>query len=325
MKRILIICYAALIAAFTLPFLLSGFLPEEEKPAEAKAYFASGGADESIGERISVLIGGDVREMDMTEYLTGVVAAEMPASFESEALRAQAVAARSYAIYCSGEGRHENADVCTNSGCCQAYLSEDELRERWGDRFGKYYEKVRRAVTDTAGEYLAYEGEAIFAAFHSSSAGKTESSGNVWNALPYLISVSSPESAESVPGYVSYVEVSAADFRSTLLSLDPEADFSGAEETWLEGLRLDESNRVASAAIGGREFDGAALRSAFKLRSTSFTLSYAGGNFLFTVTGYGHGVGMSQYGANVMAAQGASYTEILSHYYPGTELRSGRS
>ena len=194
------------------------------------------------------------------------------------------------------------------------------MREDWGENYEKNREKISAAIEQTAGEYLMYEGEAVFSAFHSSSAGRTEDCGAIWSALPYLVSVESPEGEESVPGYVSRVELSALDFRDTLLHACPEADFSGEESSWIGEIFLEESGRVDSVMLGGCLFTGTRLRTLFSLRSTAFTLEYAEGLFVFTVTGYGHGVGMSQYGAKVMAAQGADYTAILAHYYPGTTL-----
>ena len=144
--------------------------------------------------------------------------------------------------------------------------------------------------------------------------------GQVWNPSPYLVSVSSPETAEDVPNFVSAVECTPLDFRDTLLYAHPEADFTGEESTWIGEMSLDASGRVASAILGGVPMEGTELRRLFSLRSTAFTLEYTGGRFRFTVTGYGHGVGMSQYGANVMAREGANYADILAHYYPGTVL-----
>lgn len=272
-------------------------------------------------QRLRVLCGGEVLEMDLEDYLTGVVAAEMPADFEAEALKAQAVAARTYALYCAETGRHKEADVCTDYACCQAWRSEEALRRDWGAEYEARHEKIAGAVRATGGEILCYAGQAIFTAFHSSSAGYTESCGAVWSELPYLVSVWSPESADTVPGYVSTRALTPLDFRDTLLSLHPEADFSTPPESWLGETRLDDSGRVASMQLGGAVFTGTELRQLFSLRSTAFTLSYDGA-FRFTVTGFGHGVGMSQYGANVLAANGSDYREILAHYYPGTELIS---
>lgn len=330
MKKILIVCYTALALAFAAPLFLRG-APEENAAAPAAAQGAALPAAPSdepearreVKESVRVLVGDEVRTMDMTDYLTGVLAAEMPASFEEEALRAQAVAARSYTLYCAAAHRHAAAEVCADSGCCQAWLDDDAMHARLGGDYDRCAAKLRRAVETTAGEYLTYEGAPVFAAFHSSSAGATEDSGRVWNAVPYLISVPSPESADTVPGYVSTVEVAPLDLRDSILSLCPDADFTGDAPTWLGATRRDASGRVECVTLGGRDIAGTKLRSLFALRSTAFTLEYTGVAFRFTVTGFGHGVGMSQYGANVLALSGADYREILAHYYPGTTLASG--
>ena len=269
---------------------------------------------------IRLLAGEEVLELSLEDYLVGVLAAEMPASFPEEALKAQAVAARSYALRQLGSGKHAEADLCADPGCCQAWRSEDALRESWGEDFPEKLARIRAAVEATAGETLSYEGEPVLAVFHSSSPGRTEESGQIWNALPYLVSVSSPETARDVPGFVSELRCAPLDFRDVILSAYPQADFSGPEETWIGPLSLDDSGRVESAELGGADISGTELRQLFSLRSTAFTLSYEEGVFLFTVTGFGHGVGMSQYGAMVMARDGADYRQILFHYYPGTEL-----
>ena len=271
---------------------------------------------------LRVLNGGEVETLPLEDYILGVTAAEMPADFEPEALRAQAVAARTYALYCAGTGRHEEADVCTDYHCCQAWKSDDAMRRDWGEGYAEKLARVRAAVEDTAGQYLRFAGRAAFTAFHSSSAGFTEACGAIWSELPYLVSVSSPEDADSVPNYVSRVTVRAEKLRNTLLSACPAAELSCPPEDWLGEIRRDESGRVSEVLIGGTAFSGVKLRTLFSLRSTAFDLDYADGAFCFTVTGFGHGVGMSQYGANVMAAKGDDYAAILAHYYPGTELAS---
>lgn len=279
---------------------------------------AEGGSE--APENIRVLCAGEVYNVRLQDYLVGCVAAEMPASFEYEALKAQAVAARSFALYSANVRRHAEADVCTSSACCQAWLGEQALRTSWGERFDENYSRVCAAVYDTDGEYLVYDGSPAFAAFHASSPGATADCGRVWNPVPYLVSVFSPETPETVPELISAVELSALDFRDTLLHERPEADFTGGEADWVQNIERDESGRVSRAVIGGAEFSGTRLRSLFSLRSSCFTLEYTGRSFLFTVSGFGHGVGMSQHGANLMAADGADYREILAHYYPGTEL-----
>ena len=265
---------------------------------------------------------GELLSLALEDYVLGVTAAEMPADFEPEALRAQAAAARTYAIYCARSGRHADADVCTNPGCCQAWVSDEALRERWGDAYPQRHDKLAEAVAASEGQILCYGGQAVFAAFHSSSAGFTEDCGAIWSELPYLKSVFSPEGPDSVPNYVTRVERSPLDFRDTLLSLRPEADFSGPLDAWLGPAERDASGRTAFCVIGGARFAGTELRSLFSLRSTAFTLALEDGVFVFTVTGFGHGVGMSQYGAEVMARQGKDFRQILAHYYPGTELQT---
>ncbi len=279
---------------------------------------------ESLGadrERSIRLLSGDtVSEISVFDYLTGVVAAEMPVSFEPEALKAQAVAARSYLQRAIASPRHEGADICTSAACCQAYLGADELASGWGDSYAQYIEKISAAVSATDGEYLSYDGQPALTAFHSSSDGATEDAAALWSDVPYLKSVSSPETEESVPDFTSRVENSELDFRDTILSLKPEADMTGDASGWVGEISRSASGRVASVTIGGISFTGSELRTLFSLRSTDFELEHGGGSFVFTVHGYGHGIGMSQYGANTMARDGASYRDILSHYYPGTFL-----
>ena len=248
----------------------------------------------------------------MAEYLPYAVAAEMPASFGAEALKAQAVAARTYVI---GANRHESAHVCTQSGCCLAYVDEPTLRALWGGAFEDNWQAVLQAVAATDGEYLTYGGQAIQAAFHASSLGFTENSGNLWSPLPYLVSVETPEQPGDVPELVTTVSVSAGDFAAALGLAAQDAP-----DTWLGETMLDDAGRVDFVIICGQAVSGGELRQYFGLRSTDFTLAWDGEAFLFTVNGYGHGVGMSQYGARAYAAQGWSYRDILAHYYPGTVL-----
>ena len=286
--------------------------PEEKAPLPSSARPAP--------EKITVRHGEEIVEMDLEEYVLGVLAAEMPAEFEAEALKAQAVAARTYTLYCAASGKHDQAQVCTDFACCQAWKDEERMRSDWGAEYDKWRAKLSAAVDATAGQQLVYEGAPVFAAFHSSSAGRTESCGAIWGTLPYLVSVDSPEDAGTVPNYISQLEISPLDFRDTLLHFHPEADFSTDEKAWIGETVYEDSGRVDSVRLGGISFAGTKLREIFALRSTAFTLEYTGSSFLFTVTGYGHGIGMSQYGANVMAAQGSDYRAILAHYYPGTQL-----
>ncbi len=337
MKKTILLSYIALALAFGLPWLVSERdkppalptpQPTQEAAQEAAPVQTQSPAispvpqteAEAAPETLLILNGDRQVQTDMQEYLVGVVAAEMPASFSPEALKAQAVAARSYAIYTAEGSKHGPGQVCTDYRCCQAWSSPEQLREKWGESYDDYMAKIRSAVEETKGEYLCYQGKAVFAAFHSSSAGATEDSGKLWAQLPYLVSVESPETEADVPNYISRLSLSPLDFRDSLLHAHPEADFTGDESVWIGEIRRDGSGRVETAVLGGVEMKGTELRSLFGLRSTAFELEYKAGSFEFTVTGYGHGVGMSQYGANVMARQGESYRDILAHYYPGTEL-----
>ena len=273
---------------------------------------------------LRVWLDGEIRDVELETYLPHVLAGEMPVLFHPQALRAQAVAARSYLLCKQEQGckSHPGADVCCDASCCTAYCADAALQERWGQDFEANMEKIRSAVNETAGQYLAYEGEIIQAVFHSSSVSRTEDSASVWNPLPYLVSVDSPETEDDVPNYKTEITLSAQELRDAVISAYPQANFTAEAANWVGEIRNTESGRVQDVTIGGVSIPGQEARRLFGLRSTSFALTYTDDGFRFSVTGYGHGVGMSQYGANVMAKEGASYSEILMHYYPNTELVS---
>ena len=254
--------------------------------------------------------------MEMDEYLLGVLAGEMPASFPEEALKAQAVASRSYAVHTLAQGKHGDNTLCAQS-CCQIYLTEPQRREKWGQDCDFYTDILRRCIAQTKGQLLLYGSEAAETCFHASSLGCTESSEALWGqAVPYLVSVSSPENSESVPKLTSLVRFSPEELYTAL----------GGEVIPSAGIGRclrDAAGRVESIELLGRSYSGTALRSLLGLRSTNFTVEYDGSEYIFRVNGSGHGVGMSQYGAKLMAEQGASYRDILAHYYPGTEFGIG--
>ena len=176
-------------------------------------------------------------------------------------------------------------------------------------------------MTSTDGETILYGGVPILAVFHSSSAGLTRAAGQVWlNDLPYLQAVDSPEEGEAIPNYYSRVEFSAAEFREKLLAVAPEADFSGPVDGWLRNAVTDSAGSVETVEAGGVTVKGTQVRTALGLRSACFDWEVQNGKLVFYVTGYGHGVGLSQYGAKQMAADGADYREILTHYYTGVTV-----
>jgi stage II sporulation protein D len=289
-------------------------------PSAAPLYFEK--TDKTV--QVRLLTKGEVITLSMFDYLVGVVAAEMPASFEPEALKAQAVAARTFTYYKMLYGsNHTNADVCDDCTCCKAYLSEEDLKERWSDQYEWNIEIIRAAVTKTDGLCVTYAHEPILAAFHSSSCGSTEDSVNVFHAsLPYLVSVESPENALSVPNYHSELSVTFDEFQSAVRSAYPDAVLQGEPEGWIADPTYADSGRIVSVFVGGVLLSGTEFRNLFNLRSAAIEWSVSDSGFGFRVTGYGHGVGMSQYGANEFAKNGAGFIDILTYYYEGTQVEN---
>ena len=273
---------------------------------------------------LTIQDGGTTEQMTLERYLTGVVRGEMPASFEMEALRAQAAAERSYVYYQLAAGRkdaHPDADFCTDHTCCSAYLSETAAREKWGGDFAPWNTRVEQAVSDTDGQVVLYNGRPILAVFHSSSAGRTAAAGDVWSGdLPYLVSVDSPEGEATVPNYYSTVTFTAAEAKEKLLAAHPELKLSGTPDRWFGAAAENGSGRVETVSVGGTDIEGTELRRIFGLRSACFTVAADSESVTFRVTGYGHGVGMSQYGANQLAREGKTWQEILEWYYTGATV-----
>jgi len=271
---------------------------------------------------LRVLAGGEAHAMDMAEYLTGVLRAEMPASFEMEALKAQAVAARSYTLHKMRSGSiaaHPDFDACDDVGCCKAFMSAAAAAQGWGERAEEYEKKLARAVAETDGEVLLYEGESVLAVFFSSSAGHTQGAQEVWqDELPYLKSVESPETAALVPNYYSTARFTKEEYRARIAAACPQADTS--RQQCIDAISRNDAQYVSRVETLGLTLRGNELRAVLGLRSPYFEVEESDGELVFHVTGYGHGVGLSQYGANAMAKDGADYREILTHYYVGTEI-----
>lgn len=323
MRRIFWLSLALVALSLCIPWLVVWLQPGDQDAAGAPQAQVSTDFLPDAQTELTVLRDGALVSTTMADWLPGVLAAEMPAAFDEQALRAQAVAARTYIADRAAHhvDAHPDADVCGDFACCCAWASEDKLREKWGADAEENLARIRAAVAGTDGQYLTWDGAPIRAVFHSSSAGATEDSAAVWGgSRPYLTSVSSPEADGDVPNYVSTVEVSADDFRRTVLETYPDCALQDDAAAWLGKPALDDSGRVAELSVGTLTLTGAQMRTLFSLRSAAFTVDYAGGIFHFTVTGFGHGVGMSQYGANVMAKNGSGYAEILAHYYPGATL-----
>ena len=322
MRRIFIFVMLVWLVMLFLPPLLcknagSAPAPEEEKTG-----------DESIIISLMHADTGEKEDICLRDYLTGVVTAEMPASFEPDALKAQAVAARSYTYnkylgnreHPGAAGVHDGADVCTDPGHCKAYMTLSEARGKWGDSWEeKYYEKICAAVGDTDGEVLTYDSKPVNAVFHSASYGRTENSRDVWGGdLPYLKSVESPL-GDAAEAQISRVVLSAEEFKKTVRDAHPEAVFGEDRSEWIKDCERSEGGSVLTVSIGGVTLRGTEVRSLFSLKSANFTVT-AGDDVTFEVYGSGHGVGMRQYGANALAKEGYDYRAILARYYTGAEI-----
>lgn len=253
--------------------------------------------------------------MELENYLVGVLAAEIPPSFAAEAKKAQAVAARTHTLYCieNNQSKHpDNALLCTDHTCCKAWISPETARKRYGStQADSMFASAREAVTATADEYLLYGEQPACTVFHSASDGRTDSAENVWGfAYPYLISVFTPEVTPEV-SFTFSLEETADLLRQAGYSPDP---------TVMPELVRSNTGRVERISLLNVELSGSEARRIFGLRSCDFSLSQLGNTLQFVCAGYGHGVGMSQYGANALAEEGWDYTEILLHYYPGCML-----
>lgn len=270
---------------------------------------------------------GTVEEVNIDEYLYHVVSAEMPATFEMEALRAQAIVARTYTIFKILNKKHDNADICDDSTCCQAWVSKETRLARWNENEREAnWQKICQAVNSTKGKIVTYENKPINAFFHSNSGGVTEVPVNVWGGTgyPYLQSVETA-GEDGYTQYASEVTLTQNELLDKMKAKysDIAINFSNPEE--IKILEYTDSSRVKTLKIGNHNLSGVEARTIFGLRSTNFEISQEGGNIKFTVKGYGHGVGMSQTGADAMAKQGSTAEEIISHFYTGIEIRDTNS
>ena len=251
---------------------------------------------------------GSVIKIELEEYLVGVVGAEMPALFNSEALKAQAIIARTYALKANSKGR-----TLRDNESNQSYKTNSELKSMWGGNYQTYFNKVKKAVNETEGMVLTYNGNYIEAVYHSTSNGVTESSVNVWgNYYPYLVSVSSQYDNLNV-SFIKNIEISYQEISNKL-------GFNINKDTNIELNGKTSGNRVESVKIEDHVYKGIDFRNILGLRSADFDIEYTDNGIVFTTRGYGHGVGLSQYGANGMAKNGYNYEAILKHYYPGVRL-----
>lgn len=313
MKRVLLGILLFMIIVFVLPLLVLKGCQKEEPETKNIEDFSS--------VKISVfnVEKNQLQEMDLEEYVLGVVAAEMPSSFDIEALKAQALAARTYTLMRAkafgGTGceLHPQADVCTDFTHCQAF--EDPKTIKYN------YDKYKEAVLATKGEVIVYDNALIQAVFHSTSGGKTENSEDIWSSkVPYLRSVIS-NFEEASPKLLTSKDIKVNDFIAAMKKLDSGIKLSSKNiKNQIKILDRTEGGRVTSLEVGGKVIKGSDVRSALGLNSTNFSIAYQGDTMEFTVLGYGHGVGLSQYGADGMAKNGSKYDEIIKYYYQGVEI-----
>lgn len=265
----------------------------------------------------------ETEQVNLDDYLCNVVSAEMPASYEKEALKAQAIVARTYTVYKILNKKHENADICDDSTCCQAWISKENRLERWeqSERESNW-QKICDCVNGTKGQIITYDNKPINAFFHSNSGGITEIPVNVWGGTgyPYLQSVET-SGEDSYTQYLSEVVYTQEELISKLKDKynDISIDFSNNDD--IKILEYTQSNRVKTVKMGNHELSGVEARTLLVLKSTNFEIIREDNIIKFSVKGYGHGVGMSQTGADAMAKQGKTAEEIVKHFYTGVEIK----
>lgn len=266
-----------------------------------------------------------IEELPLDEYLYGVVSAEMPASFQDEALKAQAVVARTYTLYkiMHNSNKHKGADICDSSTCCQAWISKENRLAKWKeDKKEIYWNKIVNAVNTTQGKMITYKNEPINSFFHSNSGGVTEAPINVWggSGYPYLQSVSTA-GEEAYSQYASNLTVTQKQFTEIIKKEHSDFKIDFSKKDCIKVKEYTEGNRVKTIQIGNLTLSGVEIRTLFGLRSANFKITIENKNIKFEVTGYGHGVGMSQTGADSLAKQGKTYEEIIHHFYTNVEIK----
>jgi len=265
-----------------------------------------------------------IEELNIDEYLYGVVSSEMPANFELEALKAQAVVARTYTIYqiIHNSSKHENADICDNYLCCQAWISKEERFSKWNSEEAESnWNKIVQAVNETKGKIVTYNKQPINAFFHANSGGMTESSLNIWSGIdyPYLKSVET-SGEDGYTQYASEVILNKQELLEKIKTQYEDCKIDFEQQDCIQILEYTSSGRVKTIKFGNKEIAGTEARTLLGLKSTNFTIAIDGEKIIFSVTGYGHGVGMSQTGADSLAKQGLKFEEIIKHFYTNVEI-----
>ena len=330
MRKILIYFTGFFIIFFIIPVLCTVTYKKEEQVQETVAETENTQIQEEYNyekyKTIKLLHSEtmQIEELNIDEYLYGVVSSEMPANFELEALKAQAVVARTYTIYqiIHNSSKHENADICDNYSCCQAWISKEERLSKWNSEEAESnWNKIVQAVNETKGKIVTYNKQPINAFFHANSGGVTESSLNIWSEIdyPYLKSVET-SGEEGYTQYASKVILNQQEVLKKIQTKYEDCIIDFEQQDSIKILENTSSGRVKTIKIGNKEIAGTEARTLLGLKSTNFAVAIEGENIIFSVTGYGHGVGMSQTGADSLAKQGLKYEEIIKHFYTNVEI-----
>ena len=325
MRKIIIFVLAIIIFTFVIPIVFTNkrqiqIVSKTEQTKEEVQY------EYSKYNKIKLLhyATGETEELNLDDYLLGVVSAEMPAIYDIEALKAQAVVARTYTIYTMlhNESKHEGADICDNSSCCQAWISKEDRLNKWEeDKREENWRKIEEAVSSTKGKIVTYNGEPINAFFHSNSGGTTEVPINVWGGTEYpYLQVVATSGEDNYSQYQSIVELTKDEVLNKLKEKHNEAEINWNEEEPIKIVEYTESGRVRTIKVGNINLSGVEARSIFGLKSANFETKIDGEKVVFSVKGYGHGVGLSQTGSDSLAKQGKNYEEIIKHFYKDVEI-----
>ena len=325
MRKIFMFILCIIILIFLIPLIFTTkriknvFSNIEEKEIEVIDY------DYSKYKNIKLLHQdtNQIEEINLDEYIINVVSAEMPVDYELEALKAQAIVARTYTIYkITTSKKHENADICDKSTCCQAWISKEDRFKRWDEnKRVSNWNKIVKAVNETAGKIITYEGKPINAFFHSNSGGKTEVPFYVWGGTGYpYLQVVETSGEENYSQYSSQAKFTKEKFVEKIKKEHKDFQINFEEENCIEIIERDDSNRVMTVRIGNLNLSGVETRTILGLRSANFTIEINDKEIIFKVIGYGHGVGMSQTGADALAKQGKNYEEIIKHFYREVEI-----
>ena len=335
MKKILIYVFALICICFAIPVIFTSNRTDKISKKETTDVVNKKSEDTQIAnstydyknyKEIKLLhtTTNKVEQIKLDEYLYGVVSAEMPASFNDEALKAQAVVARTYTLYkiVNNDGKHKDADICDDSTCCQAWISQKDRLAKWNEaEKDNYWNKIVNAVNSTQGKIITYDGKPINAFFHANSGGATEAPVNVWGGTgyPYLQTVTTV-GEDVYSGYSSKVSVTKKEFESKIKKEHSDFKINFKEKDCIKIEEYTDGNRVKTIKVGNLKLSGVEIRNIFGLRSANFKVEIENDNIKFEVVGYGHGVGMSQTGADSLAKEGKNYEEIIKHYYTDVKI-----